>query len=82
MSTSIYVLTKNNSNVGFVASREQALDWLDECKEKCTLDPDHSFTFKMENDHTLVVYGSYKWVVIRYYRFEDVYTFAEVPMYV
>ena len=82
MSDLIFVLTKNNTNVGFVTTREQAISWLEECREQYNLDPDYNHTFEHPNDHTMTVYSSYKWFVMKYFKFEDTYTFSEVPLYV
>lgn len=78
MST-IYTLYKNNENVGFVSTKEDAMDWLSEMEEKYNLDPDYSFVFEYPDPFTIVVHSKCKWFVPSYYKYEDTYLIKETP---
>lgn len=82
MSETIFVLYKNNINNGFVKTPEEAQQWISDCEESYTLDPDYEFVFDYPDDKTMVVQSRFRWFVPSYFKFEDTYSFCEVPLYV
>lgn len=82
MSETVFVLYKNNIQQGFSKSLEEANKWITDCKESYNLDPDYEYSFDFPDDKTMVVHSRYRWFILRYFKYDDTYSFREVPLYV